>query len=225
MLVEIWSDIVCPWCYIGKRRFEEAASRFGHSDDLEVVWRSFELDPHAPTERGGDAAEQLARKYGVTRERAQAMEDSVTRSAAKVGLEYHLDRARRGNTFDAHRLLHLAADRGLQGELKERLLAAYFTEGEPIGDPLTLGGLAVGVGLDPVEVRGLLDGDAYAEAVRRDERLATGLGATGVPFFVFGRAAAVGGAQSPEILLEAIEHAWDKVADGASVVGDEPDHE
>ena len=112
MLVEIWSDVVCPWCYIGKRRFEEAASRFEHADDLEVVWRSFELDPGAPPEREGDAIAHLARKYGVTREKAQAMEGALTRTAAKLGLEYHLDRARRGNTFNAHRLLHLAAERG-----------------------------------------------------------------------------------------------------------------
>ncbi|MGZ8734235.1 MAG: DsbA family oxidoreductase [Acidimicrobiia bacterium] len=225
VLVEIWSDVVCPWCYIGKRRFEEAASRFGHRDELEVVWRSFELDPAAPAERCGDAVEHLARKYGVTREKAQAMEDGVTRTAAKVGLEYRLDRARRGNTFDAHRLLHLAADRGRQGELKERLLRAYFTDGEPIGDAATLAALATEVGLDAAEVQRVLDGDAYAEAVRRDERLASGLGATGVPFFVFGRAAAVGGAQSPEILLEAMEHAWSTIPAGASVAGEEPGHQ
>jgi predicted DsbA family dithiol-disulfide isomerase len=225
VLVEIWSDVVCPWCYIGKRRFEAAAGRFERADQLEVVWRSFELDPHAPAEREGDAVEHLARKYGVTREKAQAMEDSLTRTAAKEGLEFHLDQARRGNTFDAHRLLHLAADRGAQGELKERLLLAYFTDGEPIGDPGTLARLTVDVGLDPTEVHDVLVGDAYAEAVRRDERLATGLGATGVPFFVFGRAAAVGGAQSPEIMLEAIEHAWNTVPVGASVAGEEPAQE
>ena len=225
MLVEIWSDVVCPWCYIGKRRFEEAVSRFEHADELEIVWRSFELDPGAPVEREGDAVAHLARKYGVTREKAQAMEDALTRTAAKLGLEYHLDRARRGNTFDAHRLLHLAAEHARQGELKERLLAAFFTDGEPIGDPATLARLATEVGLDPAEVQSVLESDAYAEAVRRDERLATGLGVTGVPFFVFGRASAVGGAQSPEILGEAMQHAWEAVPAGASVVGEEPGHE
>ncbi len=124
MLVEIWSDLVCPWCYIGKRHFEAAAARFAHSDELEILWRSFELDPSAPIEREGAPVEHLARRYGVTRERAQAMEDNLTGTAARVGLEFHLDRARRGNTFDPHRVLHLAADRGLQGKLKERLLAA-----------------------------------------------------------------------------------------------------
>jgi predicted DsbA family dithiol-disulfide isomerase len=225
VLVDIWSDVVCPWCYIGKRRFEEAAASFDHADDLEVVWRSFELDPTAPPERAGDAVAHLARKYGVTREQAQAMEDRVTLTAAKLGLEYHLDRARRGNTFDAHRLLHLAADRGVQSALKERLLAAYFTDGEPIGDPDTLVRLATGVGLDANEVRAVLAGDVHAEAVRRDERLATGLGVTGVPFFVFGRAIAVGGAQSPEILLEAMDHAWAAIPVGASVAREEPGHE
>ena len=222
MLVEIWSDVVCPWCYIGKRRYEQAAARFAHADELEVVWRSFELDPAAPAERTGSAVEHLARKYGVTLERAQAMEDSVTGTAARVGLEYRLDRARRGNTFDAHRVLHLAGDRGVQGEVKERLLAGFFTEGELLGDHGTLVRLASEAGLDAAEVGTVLEGDDYAEAVRRDERLATGLGATGVPFFVFGRAAAVAGAQSPEILLEAMEHAWAKVPAGASVSGGVP---
>jgi predicted DsbA family dithiol-disulfide isomerase len=221
VLVEIWSDVVCPWCYIGKRRFEAAAARFEHADELEVVWRSFELDPDAPPERTGDTVGHLARKYGVTREQAQAMEDNVARTAAKAGLEYHLDRARRGNTFDAHRLLHLADDRGVQGALKERLLRAYFTEGEPIGDAEALTRLAGESGLDPDEVATVLAGDDYAEAVRRDERLATGLGVTGVPFFVFGRASAVGGAQSPDVLLEAIEHAWDALPPGASVVSEQ----
>jgi predicted DsbA family dithiol-disulfide isomerase len=208
LFVEIWSDVVCPWCYIGKRRFETALRRFEHRDAVAVRWRSFELDPGAPRERTGDPVEHLARKYGVSRARAAGMYDRVGAVAASEGLEYHLDRARRGNTFDAHRLLHLAAAHGVQSALKERLLAAYFTEGEPIGEPAVLARLAADVGLDARAVDAALAGDDHAADVRRDERLATGLGVTGVPFFVMGRKAAVAGAQSPEVLLEALEHAW-----------------
>jgi len=208
VLVEIWSDVVCPWCYIGKRRFEQARDEFDHRDEVHVQWRAFELDPRAPRERTGEPVGQLARKYGVTHERAAAMYEQMTANAAGEGLEFHLDRTRGGNTFDAHRLLHLARDHSLQSALKERLLAAYFTDGEPIGDPRTLTRLAVEVGLDAAAVEAVLAGDDYAEAVRRDERLAEGLGAAGVPFFVMGRKAAVSGAQSPEVILEALELGW-----------------
>jgi predicted DsbA family dithiol-disulfide isomerase len=203
--VEIWSDVVCPWCYIGKRRFEAALKRFDH--EVRVRWRSFRLDPDAPTEQDVPLAEHLAAKYGVSRTEGLAMLDRVTAAAAGEGLEYRFDRARRGNTLDAHRLLHLAADRGAQEPLKERLLAAYFTEGEPIGDPAALFRLAVGAGLDPGEVEEVLAGDAYRDAVRRDEEEARMLGVTGVPFFVVERAFGAGGAQPPEVLLDMLERA------------------
>src|SRR4051812_37021949 len=132
LTVEIWSDVVCPWCFIGKRRFEAALARFPHADEVEVTFRSFELDPSAPVAPEGTGAERLADKYGVTVEEAQAMNARVTETAAAEGLEYHLDIARGGNTFDAHRLLHLAAAHGVQAEAKERLMEAYFSEGEPI---------------------------------------------------------------------------------------------
>lgn len=208
MNVEIWSDVVCPWCYIGKRRFERAVERFEHRDEVEVIWRSFELDPQAPRQRSGDPASRLAEKYGVTREEALAMNARVTGLAADEGLTYHLDVARSGNTFDAHRLLHLAADRGAQGALKERLLRAYFTESEAIGDAESLTMLAAEVGLDAGEVRAALDGDDYAEQVRADEQTAAALGIRGVPFFVIDRRYGVSGAQPPEVLLEALRRAW-----------------
>ncbi|HEY4025180.1 MAG TPA: DsbA family oxidoreductase [Candidatus Dormibacteraeota bacterium] len=208
MKVEIWSDVVCPWCYIGKRRFEHALERFEHRDEVEVVWRSFELDPQAPRERGTDPASHLAEKYGIGRDEAVAMQARVTGVAAEEGLTYRLDAARSGNTFDAHRLLQLARERGVQGAVEERLFAAYFTEGESIGDVETLVRLAASAGLDAAEARELLRGDGHAEGVRADEREAAELGARGVPFFVIDRRYGVSGAQAADVLLQALERAW-----------------
>ena len=137
MNVEIWSDIACPWCYVGKRRFEAALAAFEHAGEVTVSWRSFELDPGAPPERPEDAAGHLARKYGRTREQAEQMHATMTGVAAGEGLDFRFDRLRLGNSFDAHRLVHLAAAHGIQDAMKERLMRAYLTEGEPIGDPAT----------------------------------------------------------------------------------------
>ncbi len=208
MDVEIWSDVVCPWCYVGKRQFEEALGRFGHADQVTVSWRSFELDQTSPREVGMSMDRLLERKYGMSPAQAQAANQQMTSLAASVGLEYHLDRVQPGNTFDAHRLLHLAATRGLGGVLKERLLAAYFTEGQSVGDPGTLAKLGVEVGLDPGEVDETLAGDAFAAEVRADEARAVALGATGVPFFVIDEAYGVAGAQGADALLAALERAW-----------------
>jgi predicted DsbA family dithiol-disulfide isomerase len=206
--VEIWSDIACPWCYIGKRRFEAALAEFEHADEVEVTWRSFELDPSAPREREGDRVDHLARKYGTTREQAHAMHEHMTGVAAREGLEFRFDIARSGNTFDAHRLTHLAAAHGLQGEMKERLFRAYLSEGEVIGDPAVLERLAIEVGLPADDVRDLLAGDRYAVEVREDEQLAASLAITAVPFFVVDRAIAASGAQPPELLRELLSRAW-----------------
>jgi predicted DsbA family dithiol-disulfide isomerase len=208
MQVEIWSDVVCPWCAIGKRRFEAALARFAHRDEVTVRWRSFELDPSAPAERTVDNVEHLAAKYGMWRAEAEAAQARVADAAAAEGWEFDLARARGGNTVDAHRLLHLAADRGVQGDLKERLLAAYQSNGEPISDHETLVRAALAVGLDEAEVRELLTSDRYGEDVRADERDARALGISGVPFFVLDRRYGVSGAQPPEVLLEALEQAW-----------------
>jgi predicted DsbA family dithiol-disulfide isomerase len=208
MKVEIWSDVVCPWCYIGKRRFERALATFAHRDEVEVVWRSFELDPNAPATVDVDLIERLASKYGVSRAEAESMNARVTANAAEEGLDYRLDIARPGNTFDAHRMLHLAAARGVQLEMKERLLAAYQTEGQPIADAATLVRAAVAVGLDEQEARSVLAGDAYADAVRHDEIEAQQLGVRGVPFFVIDRRYGVSGAQPSDVLLEALDQAW-----------------
>jgi len=206
--VEIWSDVVCPWCYIGKRRFESALERFPHRDAVEVVWRSFELDPTAPPRREGDAAARLAAKYGMSRQQAVASQERLTQTAAQEGLTFRFDVAQSGNTFNAHRLLHLADERGLQGPVKERLLQAYFSEAEPIGDLETLVRLAAEVGIPSDEARAVLASDAYVEDVRGDEREATELGISGVPFFVIDRRYGVSGAQSPDVLLQALDQAW-----------------
>ena len=221
MHVEIWSDIVCPWCYVGKRRFEAALEQFAHRDEVTVTWRSFELDPGAPRERDVDGATHLAHKYGMSREQAEHMQAQMTEVAAGEGLDFRFDRARSGNTFDAHRLLHLAEAHGRQDAVKERFMRAYLTEGEPIGDPEALQRLAVDAGLPDDEVREVLLTDRYAEEVREDERTASGLGISAVPFFVVDRAIGASGAQPPELLLELLrrarpEPALEVVADGAA---------
>jgi predicted DsbA family dithiol-disulfide isomerase len=206
--VEIWSDVVCPWCYIGKRRFESALARFENRDQLEVTWRSFELNPRASTEEEGGLAQRLATKYGMTLDQAKSANARVTAAAAGEGLDFRLDVARPGNTFDAHRLIHLAKERGVQAQAKERLMAAYFTEGRRIGDPETLVELMAEVGVEPSEAREALESGAYGPEVRAEEREAAELGITGVPFFVLDRRYGVSGAQPPELILQALQQAW-----------------
>src|SRR4051812_37719340 len=208
LTVEIWSDVVCPWCYIGKRRFEAALERFEHAADVTVLWRSFELDQDAPKTAEGTAAERLAAKYGMTIERAGELHAEMTERAAAEGLDFRFDLARGGNTFDAHRLIHLAATYGHQAAAKERLMRAYFTEGEAIADPEALIRVLAEVGVDPEEARDVLRSDRFAEDVREDELLAAQLGIQGVPFFVLDRRYGVSGAQPPEVLVQALERAW-----------------
>ncbi|HEY8768930.1 MAG TPA: DsbA family oxidoreductase [Thermoleophilaceae bacterium] len=205
MEVEIWSDIACPWCYVGKRRFEAALDGFPQRDEVNVTWRSFELDPEAPRERTGDRAEHLAQKYGVTRERALDMQQSMTEAAVGDGLELRFDIARAGNTFDAHRLVHLAASHDLQDAMKERLMSAYLTEGKAIGDPDVLRPLGAEAGLPEAEVRELLTTERFAEEVREDERTAMSLGIQAVPFFVVDRKFGAAGAHPPEVLRQLLE--------------------
>jgi predicted DsbA family dithiol-disulfide isomerase len=208
MEIEIWSDVVCPWCYIGKRRFEKALERFPHRDAVTIHWRSFELDPHAAQQFPGTLNDMLAQKYDITPEEAGVMNARVSGLAAAEGLDYHLGSAQPGNTFDAHRLLHLAAKRGVQGAMTERLLRAYFTESRPIGDTETLAQLAVEAGLDADEARATLASDDYADEVRADEERATLLGIRGVPFLVADARYGVSGAQPTEVFLQALQTAW-----------------
>ena len=208
MDVEIWSDIACPWCYVGKRRFESALAQFEHADEVRVTWRSFELDPTAPREREGELAARLADKYGMTLEQAQASQRRLTEVAAGEGLDFHFDIARSGLTFDGHRVIHLAAEHGLQDAMKERLLRAYFGEGELVSDGETLVRLATEIGLPEPEVRATVDGERYADAVREDELAAQRLGITAVPTFVVDRALGASGAHPPEQLLDLLRQGW-----------------
>ncbi len=208
MKVEIWSDVVCPWCYIGKRRFETALARFAHRDEVEIVWRSFELDPGAPRSTAGSLNDMLAKKMNTTTARAAAMNAHVSELAAADGLDYHLDIARPGNTFDAHRLIHLAAAHGKQAEAKERLMHAYFTEGAAIGERETLVALGAELGLPAEDVRAALEGDTYAADVRADENRARVFGISGVPFFAIDERYGISGAQPAELFSQALEQAW-----------------
>jgi predicted DsbA family dithiol-disulfide isomerase len=204
MQVEIWSDVVCVWCYIAKRRFEEALTGFEGRDDVEVTWRSFELDPGGSREPI-DLTRLLAEKYDIHAEEAAERHARSTATAAGVGLEIHLEKALSGNTFDAHRLIHLARSHGLQAEMQERLFGAYFSDGLPISDRDTLVAQAVAVGLDAEEARAMLESDRFAPEVRDDEQTAARFGISGVPFFVLDRRLAVSGAQPAETFLGALE--------------------
>ncbi|MGI8881538.1 MAG: DsbA family oxidoreductase [Jatrophihabitans sp.] len=208
MKIEIWSDVVCPFCYIGKRHLESALAEFDHRDDVTVEWHSFQLNPSAPAQSTESTATMLSSKYGMTLAQAEESNTKMTANAAAVGLDFHLDQARSGNTRDVHRLIHLAADHGLQGAAKERFLAGYFTDGAPIGDHDALTGLAVEVGLDEVEVRDVLASDRFGDAVDADIAQAHAYGVQGVPFFVFDEKFAVSGAQPVEVFSEALSQAW-----------------
>jgi predicted DsbA family dithiol-disulfide isomerase len=207
--LDIWSDLACPWCYVGKRRLESALKQFEHAGDVEIVWRSYELDSSAPRFIEGSQLERLMKKYRMTEERARATVQRLVDTAADEGIAMRFDKIRAGNTFDGHRLLHLAGERGKQNELKERLVRGYFCEGEALGDPETLTRLAIEVGLDEQEVKDVLASDRYGAAVRADQALARELEITGVPFFVMGMGeSAVAGAQPADEMLSALRDAW-----------------
>jgi predicted DsbA family dithiol-disulfide isomerase len=207
--VEIWSDVACPWCYIGKRRFDVARSRFEHGDALDVRYRSFELDPAAAPYRELAYLDHLMAKYRIPMAEADAMIDRMIEAGAQNGVVLRFDKAKPGNTFDAHRLLHLAADRGLQAELKDKLFRATFTKGAAIADHDVLVEAAADAGLDAAAARGVLETDAYASAVRADEQRAADLGITSVPFFVMGGLGVVG-AQPPDVLVKVLADAWEE---------------
>lgn len=209
MKVEIWSDVACPFCYIGKRSFEQALARFEHRDEVEVQWRSFQLDPTAPDRVEGGLNALIAKKYGRTEDEAREMNGRVIEMAAGFGLEYDFDRAQPSNTRDAHRLLHLARAHGGEDEAEERLFRAYFVEGERLSDHATLVRLGEEVGLDRAEIERVLTGDDLGDAVDAEVAEAQGLGLSGVPAFVLDRRLLVSGAQPPEALLGALTQAWE----------------
>ncbi|HVK85304.1 MAG TPA: DsbA family oxidoreductase [Kofleriaceae bacterium] len=203
--IEVWADLICPWCYIGKRRLEAALAKT--QADADIVWRSFELAPNAGTRAEvGDVA-YLAKKYRIPAAQAQKMIDNVTGIAAGDGLEYHLERTRTGNSFDGHRIVHLGLASGVQDAVMERLMRAHFTEGRALDDHATLVELAVEAGLTEATVREVLAGDRHASDVRADEARARELGITGVPFFVLAGRIGVSGAQPAEVLAQAITQA------------------
>ena len=208
MQVEIWSDVVCPWCYLGKRYFEQALERFPHRDEVEVIYRSFELDPSAPPGVTTPTVETLAGKYGMGLEQAREAQRQMEQRAAQAGLTFRMEDLRSGNTRDAHRLLQLAGARGKGPELAERLHRAYFTDQASIFDHASLAGFAADVGLDRDEALAVLAGDQYAQAVEADEQVAYSLGVTGVPFFVIDRRYGISGAQPAETITQVLEQVW-----------------
>jgi predicted DsbA family dithiol-disulfide isomerase len=208
MQVEVWSDVVCPWCYIGKRKLETALSGFAHADQVEVVWRSFQLDPSIPEGHTEETLPALAAKYGRSVEEMAGQMRRVEEVAAAEGLQYDLARGVSGNTLLAHELTHLAAEHGLGGAMEERLMHANFEEHRSVFDVDALVPLAVEVGLDEAEVRTALADRRFLPAVRDDIETARALGATGVPFFVVDRAYGAAGAQPAETLLQLLERAW-----------------
>lgn len=208
MKVEIWSDIACPWCYIGRRRFETALANFPHRDQVEIVWRSFQLDPTAPKDQPERTQDMLKKRYNLPDAKVKEMQDNVTHLAELEGLEYHLDKTYSINSMDAHRVLHLAKEKGVQGEMKERIQRAYFTEGLLLSDADVLVKLAEEVGLDGAEVRAMLATNEHVSDVQDDIRRAQMIGVQGVPFFLVDERYAVSGAQPAELFGEALDRAW-----------------
>lgn len=204
--VDVWSDMICPFCYIGKKRLENVAAEAGVP--LEVRWHSYELDPDSPRVLPGTLTERIARKYGLTAPDAMERQITLAETAATEGIDFQWETARPGNTFDAHRLLHWAHELGKQGELKERMLRGYMVEGVAIGDREALYALVADVGLDVAEARTVLESERYRDEVRADEALARELGISGVPFFVMAGKIGVSGAQPAELLREALAKAW-----------------
>ena len=207
MLVEVWSDITCPWCYIGKRRLESALAQFDGRDDVTVEWKSYQLDPSAPLGQTGTIYENLSRKFGRSIEEVKQMNRQVTEIAAAEGLVYDFDNYKPINTFDAHRVLHLAKSLGIADAVKERFLKAQFTEGERLEDHDTLARLAAEAGVPAANTMRVLAGDDYADDVRNDVRDLQALGGGGVPFYVVDRRYGISGAQPVEVFLRTLEAA------------------
>ena len=216
MRVDIWSDVVCPWCYVGKRRFERALERFDHRAEVDVVYRSFQLDPGSPPGQVMDRRAMLMKKYGWSDAQADDMDARMTRTAAAEGLAYRLAGGVTGNTLDAHRVVHLARVRGVQEPVVERLFRAHFVERRSIFDHASLAGLADEAGLGAAEVSGVLASTAYADDVRRDAGEARTLGIAGVPFFLIAGRLGVSGAQQVEVMLDALERGWNEVSAGGA---------
>jgi predicted DsbA family dithiol-disulfide isomerase len=209
MRVDIWSDVICPWCYVGKARFEKALDSFAHRDEVEVVYHSFELDPGSPRGQRESNLAMLSKKFGKSPAEALALDDQVGSLARAEGLGFDSGRPV-GNTFDVHRVLHLGLDRGVQHALLGAVNEAYFAQARDVFDRDVLTEVAAGAGLDADEVGKVLDGEAYADEVRQDELQARQIGIGGVPFFVFDMALGASGAQPTELFTSALNQAWDR---------------
>ena len=211
MRVDIWSDVVCPFCYIGKKRLEAAAQQAGL--ELEVHWHSYELDPDAPIRQEVSNSERLAQKYGRTIAEVEEMQRNIATMAAEEGIQFNWENANSGNTFNAHRIIHLAQSKGLGSEAKEAFFYSYMTQGLPIGERETIEDVAARIGLNPVEVEDVLDSEEYTDFVKFDEDVARDqLKVTGVPFFVFDQRIALAGAQPREVFLQVFEKALQTAA-------------
>lgn len=210
MKIEVWSDFVCPFCYIGKRRLEQALEEFGHQDKIDVSFKSFELQPHLPSDKNVSIHEMLAKKMNATPEQAKAMNQQVIASAATVGLDYQFDEMKQTNTLDAHRLVKYADSVGKGGELTERLLSAHFLESKFLGEDEALLDLAAEVGLNREEVSKILFSSDYLDAVRMDQQEGQQLGVQGVPFFVFNRKYAISGAQPHDAFVQTLKKVWEE---------------
>jgi predicted DsbA family dithiol-disulfide isomerase len=208
MKVDIWSDVRCPFCYVGKRKFELALEQFEHKDKVEIEWHSFELDPDAETKPGVNINDYLAEKKGQTREWAVQMNAHVSRSAAEAGLQFNFDKMVIANSFNAHRLIQLAKTYELGNEIEELLFIAQFIDGKNIDDDDVLTEIAVSAGIEKVVVTQMLNTYEFGNEVRADEQIAQQIGISGVPFFIFDQKLAVSGAQPPETFLGAMEQAW-----------------
>ncbi|MCH1624302.1 DsbA family oxidoreductase [Ferdinandcohnia quinoae] len=209
MKIEVWSDFVCPFCYIGKRRLELALEQFPNRDQVEVEFKSFELDPNSQVFSGKNIHEAIAAKYGISLEEAKRANAGIGQQAASVGLTFNFDDMKPTNTFDAHRLAKLAKSHGKEKELTEKLLYSYFTESKNLSDQDTLIEITDSVGLDTEEVKSVLeDKTKFSNDVRIDEALAQQIGVTGVPFFVINQKYSISGAQPTETFLGALQQVW-----------------
>jgi predicted DsbA family dithiol-disulfide isomerase len=211
MKVDIWSDVRCPFCYIGKRKFEKALEKFPHKNEIEVNWHSFELDPTLKTNTAVSAIEHIADIKGISKEQAEGMHTHVTNVAKEIGLDFNFEKSVIANSFNAHRLIQLAKTKGLANEAEEQLFKAHFLEGKNIDDNETLIQIGVSAGLNENDVKDMIASDSFSQEVRQDEMQAQSIGINGVPFFILNNKYAVSGAQSPDVFLQALSQTWSEI--------------
>ncbi|AXH96608.1 DsbA family oxidoreductase [Ornithinimicrobium avium] len=209
MRIDVWSDILCPFCHLGRRNLQLALEQFEHADEVSVIWHSFQLDPEAPERVEGSNVERIAQKYGISVEDATASQEQLAADAAAAGLDYQWQKSVGGNSYDAHRLIHFARFQGVEEQVTERIMRAWYSEGASIGEKQVLLDLAVEAGLDTEEVRGVLESDSFGHEVRSDLAVATQIGISSVPTFVLDQKFGVPGAQPVDVMLNAIRYAWE----------------